>query len=220
MKTPALIGYAAALIASTAMAGSHPALLIHKQAHRFVTGALPGSRTLYDQNKDPSGLAVFSQHSGSGSDDSQGADDFAVPKGHTWIIKEVDVTGVYFNGSGPASSENVSFYKDNGGLPGGLVVTCPDQNGTGNGTGSFAIVLSQSCKAKLRGGKTYWVSVQANMDSISDGEWGWALSADTSGNQAAWQDPDSDVCQTWGHIKDCLGLDGDLMFALKGKDKR
>src|SRR5436190_18712187 len=104
MKISALTGCAAALIASTAMAASHPALFTDKQAHLFITGVPPGSKTLYDQNKDPSGSHVFSEHSESGFGDTQGADDFVVPKGYTWIIKEVDVTGIYFNGSGPANS--------------------------------------------------------------------------------------------------------------------
>ena len=216
MKASASIGYAAALIAGTAMAASHPSFLTHKQAQLFVTGAPPGSKTLYDQNRDPAGASVFSEHFGSGYD-TQGADDFAVPAGHTWVVKEVDVTGVYFNGSGPASSENVFFYRDRGGLPGGLVVSCPNQNGGDNGTGSLAIVLSDTCRAKLHGGKTYWVSVQANVDVNT--QWGWSVSADTSGEQAAWQNPGGDVCPTWGHLKDCLGVDGDLMFALRGKDK-
>ena len=43
--------------------------------------------------------------------DSQGADDFTVPDGATWKVSEVDVTGLYFNGPGPAVSENVFFYK-------------------------------------------------------------------------------------------------------------
>jgi hypothetical protein len=213
MKASALIGYAAALVASTAMAASHPALFSHRQAHRFVSGPPAGSKTLYDQNKDPSGTAILSDSFDGGSDNPEAADDFAVPLGHTWLIKEVDVTGVYFNGSGPANSENIFFYKDKGGLPGTLVTECDNQNGTGNGTGSFAIVLSKACKAKLRGGKTYWVSVQANMDFNGGGEWGWELSLDTSGNQAAWQDQGGGNCQIWCHI------DGDLMFALKGKDK-
>lgn len=208
MKTSVLIGYAAALMASTAMAASHPALFAHKQAHLFITGAPPGSKTLYDQNKDSSGTAIVSQHSDAGFD-TQAADDFVVPAGHTWIIKEVDVTGIYFDGSGPASSENVFFYKDNGGLPGDLVANCPNQHGAESGFGSFAIVFSKTCKAKLKGGKTYWVSVQANMNFSEGGEWGWSLSTDTNGNPAAYRDNGGD----WSH------LDSDLMFALKGRDK-
>ncbi|HSC18431.1 MAG TPA: choice-of-anchor R domain-containing protein [Rhizomicrobium sp.] len=219
MKTSAMISYAAAMIASTAMAASHPALPLHRQPHLFVTGAPPGSKTLYDQNRDASGNWVSSEPAENGFSGTQAADDFAVPKGHTWIVKEVDLTGIYFNGSGPANYEDVNFYRDSGGLPGNLVASCPNEHGTENDFGSFAIVLSPTCKAKLRGGKTYWVSVQVSMDFANGGEWAWSLSSDTSGNQAAWQNPDGDVCQTWGHIKDCLGLDGDLMFALKGKNR-
>src|SRR5205814_5344534 len=80
-KISVLSGYAAALIASVAMAASHPALFTDKQAHLFITGVPPGSKTLYDQNKDPSGSHVFSEHSESGFGDTQGADDFVVPNG-------------------------------------------------------------------------------------------------------------------------------------------
>jgi len=208
MKKSALLGCAAVLFAGTAMAGS-PALLVHKQARIFITAAPPGSKTLHDQNKDSAGTAIVSQHS-DGEFDTQAADDFVVPSGHTWIIKEVDVTGVYFNGSGPATSENVFFYKDKGRLPGALVVSCPNQNGTDSGFGSFAIVLSNTCKAKLRGGKTYWASVQADLDFGAGGEWGWNLSTDTSGNPAAYRDGGN--CATW------CSLPSDLMFALKGRD--
>jgi len=218
MKKSALLGCAAILITGTAMA-AHPPLRSDRQTHLFITGARPGSKTLYDQNRDPSGSWVPSQPSGSGFGESQAADDFVVPKGHTWIVKEVDITGIYFNGSGPANYENVFFYKDSGGLPGALVVNCPNQHGAENNFGSFAIGLSKTCKAKLRGGKTYWVSVQVSVDFATGGEWAWNLSTDTTGNQAAWQSQDSDTCPTWGHIKDCLGLDGDLMFALRGRDK-
>ena len=201
MKKSALIGCTAALISCAAMAASHEPLVIHKQAQRFIT-ALPGGKTLVDQNKDASGAAVLS------SNGSDAADEFAVPKGHTWIVKEVDVTGVYFNGSGPASSENVSFYKDKGGLPGKLITECDNVTGRDNGTGSFAIDLSK-CQTTLKGGKTYWVSVVANLNFGEDGDWGWELSSDTTGNYA--------VCSSGG--RNCVSYPGELMFDLKGKDK-
>jgi len=211
MKKSALLGFAAVLIAGTAMAASHPAFLVHKPARIFITAAPPGSKTLHDQNKDGAGTVIISDAFA----DIQAADDFVVPKGHRWMITEVDVTGVYLDGSGPADSENVSFYSDNGGQPGDLIVACPNQIGTDNGTGSFAIQLSKSCKVRLRGrksgGTTYWVSVQANIDFVTAGEWGWELSTDTSGNPAGYRDSGS--CATW------CSLPSDLMFALKGKDK-
>jgi hypothetical protein len=207
MKVSVLAG-CAALIATTAMAASDSAILVHKQAHRFVAKSAPGSQTLYDQNMDPSGIATL----------SQAADNFSIPEGHTWIIKEVDVTGVYFDGSGPADSENVSFYKDRHGQPGDLVVNCADQNGTGDGLGSFSIVLSKACNAKLKGGRTYWVSVTANMD-FGNGEWGWELTSDTHATRSALWHP-TRTCAAARAPGNCAEYVGELMFALKGKDKQ
>src|SRR5579862_5877161 len=44
--------------------------------------------------------------------DDYAADDFVVPDGQKWVISEVDVTGYYTNGSGPASSVLVSFWSN------------------------------------------------------------------------------------------------------------
>lgn len=92
----------------------------------IVTGAVhqvmwysPGITDLYYQNSDDAGVGINSQNFSSGTFstyNSAGADDFAIPAGHKWKIREVDVTGTYFHGSGPASSENVCFYKNNNGL--------------------------------------------------------------------------------------------------------
>src|SRR5262245_54371990 len=48
---------------------------------------------------------------------SQSADDFKVPKGKVCAAKGLSVTGQYFNGSGPADSVDVTFYKDASGHP-------------------------------------------------------------------------------------------------------
>jgi hypothetical protein len=204
MKTSALLSCAAVLIAGTAMAASHPAFLVHKPAHIFVTAPPPGSKTLHDQNRDGAGEAILSDS----SDDAQAADDFVVPKGRTWMIKEVDVTGVYFNGVGPADSENVIFYQDADGLPGAQVGPSNDGIVGLDSAGSFSIKLANTVKLKKG---HYWVSVVANCSFSGCGEWGWELSTDTSGNPAAYRDSGS--CATW------CSLPSDLMFALKGKNK-
>src|SRR2546423_9502314 len=74
---------------------------------------------LYDQTDMPAANATVSQNFEPANDafDNQLADDFIVPTGG-WTIGEVDVGGVYFNGPGPATSVNVIFYDDAGGLPG------------------------------------------------------------------------------------------------------
>ena len=80
------------------------------QAQQFVSRA-PLKTTLYDQNSNDTGSAINSQNYTSSTFsayDDQGADDFTIPKGEHWTITEVDVTGQYFNGTGRATSEDVT----------------------------------------------------------------------------------------------------------------
>lgn len=121
-------------------------------------------------------------------------------------------------------SENVTFYQDNNGLPGELVVECDDLKGADN-QGSFAITVPKTCKILLRGGRTYWVAVVANMDFDPYGLWGWETRARQRDNPAAWENPRDGFrtgCKTWGVMTSCIGEGGgegpDFMFALKGKD--
>ena len=220
LATAAVFALSAGSVASAKPA--HPGVASPKGAfaHHTIFKTPKGSVTLYDQNTNDSGVGLVSDNFDSGSFPSysdQGADDFKVPKGHKWIVQEVDVTGVYFNGPGPAEGVNVFFYKDSGGLPGDLVKEIDNASFTDSG-GSFAI---KTGKVKLRKG-TYWVSVQANMNFAGGaGEWGWEVNSVQTGNQAAWQNPGGGfgVCPTWAPVESCLGYGPDFMFALKGKDK-
>jgi len=185
--------------------------------HHF--GSTPGSTVLYNQNSNDGGTGVDSQNFEStyAAYDDAGADDFKVPKGHTWKVKEVDVTGVYFSGSGPASSENVIFYKDASGLPGAKVAEVDGRTGTDSG-GSFAIKFGKGNTVKLTKGK-YWVSVVANCSFTGGcGEWGWEVNSVQHGNMSAWENPGGGfgVCPTWGTTESCIGYGPDFMFELKG----
>jgi hypothetical protein len=189
-------------------------------ARQFMTSK-GGLTTLYNQNSNDADDAINSQvfESENAAYDDMGADDFVVPSGK-WLVEEVDVTGQFFSGSGPASSEDVTFYKDKKGLPGKAVRngTFTDLNGIADG-GSFAIALPK--KVVLKAG-TYWVSVQANCNSVSCGEWGWEVTSTQHGTQAEWQNPGDgfDVCTSWGTIESCASATGpDFMFDLKGKAK-
>jgi hypothetical protein len=97
------------------------------------------------------------------------ADDFAVPAGQCWTVSEVDAAGLYYNGSGPASSVNVSFFADAAGLPGSIASAenvLPVDN-----AGSFVLPLDPA--VKLSAATAYWVSVQAVMAYSLGGQWGW-----------------------------------------------
>jgi hypothetical protein len=179
---------------------------------------LKSSNLLWNQNSNDTGNYVNSQNYSStytGYDD-QAADDFVIPKGHTWRVTEVDVTGKYFNGSGPALSENVIFYKDKDGMPGKPVKNGTFNNLNGTGGSNFALVLPQK-GIKLKAGH-YWVSVIANEEYDPSGEWGWMVNSVQHEDQAMWQNPHRgfDICPTWGAVESCVDQGPDLMFDLRG----
>ena len=168
----------------------------------------------YDQNSGGDGGAIDSQNFTSGSYASYndaGADDFVVgPSG--MVVSGIDVSGQYFNGTGPATSANVTFYTDVvvGGVhqPGAIVGSTYTNQATNeyvNGAGNFQIDL-QVCKTnakgktrckpkpiKLKGNRklktvTYWVSVVANCNFTGGcGEWGWDTRNPVTFNPAVWE---------------------------------
>jgi len=185
----------------------------------------PTLSVLYNQQVDDSGIAIVSQmfEASYSIYDSAGADDFTVPTGSTWTVKEVEVTGQYFNGSGPASSENVTFYKVKNGLPKKAVGTYTAVKGK-DSHGSFTIKLKPAMKLKAG---TYFVSVQANLTYAGGGgEWGWesTTTSQSFGNSAAWENPGNGFatnCTTWA-VEDVCIADGqgpDHLFSLLGSSK-
>jgi hypothetical protein len=175
------------------------------------------SKVIYGQNGTDSGIAIVSQNFESSFDiyDAMAADDFKVKKA---TVVEVDVVGVYFNGLGPATSANVGFYKNKKGLPGKVLQEYSNAPVKDNGSGSFAIAVP---KTVVKG--TTWVSVQANLDFASGGEWGWESQTGVVGNPAAWQNPGDGFatgCTSWKAETSCIADgQGDHMFTILGKGK-
>jgi len=179
----------------------------------IASGALAGTPTvLWDQSATDGGF-VFSE-SGAEMDSTAAADDFTVPSGQTWLIKEMDVTGLYFNGSGPAKSQVVTFYADKNGKPGRVkqgpfTLKCTDN------FGAFHCTLPT--RVKLRAG-TWWVSLVANIDFSAGGEWGWNTNPTVQGNEAVWEDPGGQSCTSWTPLHVCFGgSPTDLAFRLLGR---
>lgn len=173
---------------------------------------------LYTQQDNDTSQAVLSQNFEFDSLDNSGADDFTVPKKHSWSITQVDVTGQYFNGSGPCRDETVTFNKDSSGVPGTVIATT-EVAGTDLG-GSFQIPVHVSIKAK-RKAKRVWVGVVCNMDYQVGGEWGWEVRSVQSGTyQAQWENPGGGFgvgCTTWSPMETCVRAAGpDFMFAIEG----
>jgi hypothetical protein len=182
------------------------------------------AKILYSQNSNDSGTFIESQNFTSGSnasDDNQAADDFVVPKGRSWAITGVDVSGVFYIDAGPATSETVIFYENRKGKPGKPVRKgiFADLNGTNN-AGNFAVTLPGK-GVTLKPG-TYWVSVVANMDFPVQGQWGWKVNSVQHGNPAVWRNPNGGfgVCTSWDTLADCGATGPDVMFDLRGTSKR
>jgi len=98
-------------------------------------------------------------------------------------IHQIYAPGVYYNGYGPAVSENVIAWTNAAGLP-GSVKNSQTVAGTDN-AGSFTIPLTPY---KVKG--KVWFTVQANMDFYSGGQWGWDASSTPHAKYAdQWENP-------------------------------
>ncbi|MCU0414617.1 MAG: T9SS type A sorting domain-containing protein [Ignavibacteriaceae bacterium] len=154
---------------------------------------------LYDQTSGAGTNSLTSQNFEASFDayDNQGADDFVVPA-PGWAIDLVENLGVYYNGTGPATSVNVFFYNNSGTLPGTLVEQRLNVIPSGGlATGSFVIPISPA--VNLAPG-TYWVSIQANLDFNVGGQYGWT-EHNPFNSPSAWQNPGGGFgtpCATWG----------------------
>ena len=212
------IATVAALSTAASASASAPRVLHHGMASGHVN--VPALSILYNQNNNDSGVGLVSDNFDAAFDiyDDQAADDFVVPSGTKWLVQGVAVTGVYFNGPGPADSENVFIYKDAAGLPGATVGSRLAVVGADT-AGSFKIKVNPGIGLATSG--TYWVSVQSNQNfSGGFGEWGWEARSVQSGNLAAWQNPSNGFgtgCTTWAPMQTCLGFGPDLMFIIAGK---
>ena len=174
------------------------------QAWRAGPPGVLASRTnpalvLYSQYNVPSDYGVTSQNFEPAYDayDDQAADDFFVPAGETWTVDQVEVAGIY-SGSGRASSVNVFFYANGNNLPGNPVFSQTNISyNAGPNQGDFVIPLNPP--AVLPSG-TYWLSVQANQDYNTSGQWFWRDRALTNTYPAAWRNPGGGFgrCVNWG----------------------
>lgn len=212
---PVVAASAAALAITASIAGSATA---HKatitMSHRGVVSdhVVPMKKgNCYSNMMSDTGVGILSQTFGDEpSYDSYSADNFAVKK--TCKVTGVETVGQYFNGSGPAESETVTFYADDaGGVP-GTVIDTQTVVGTDNG-GSFSIPLQT---VALSPG-SYWVSVSANMDFSAGGEWGWDLTDhQKQGSNGQFENVGGafGVCPTWGDVLDCVGYGNDFMVTL------
>jgi hypothetical protein len=198
-----------------------------------VTGH--GAITTWPGNND--GGVLYSQLDGANGDgttaqnfevafdafDNQLADDFVVPGGPGWLIREILLDGIYFNGAGPAVSVNIWIH---GNAAGDLPTAAPIHTRLAQayvdvtGLGDFVVTPSPALPCLAPG--RYWLVVQINMDFGVGGQWGWGNRIPTSNAGAAWQNPGGGFgagCLTWGRRGATCAIDPgapDQLFELQG----
>lgn len=184
---------------------------------------LGGSITLWDQTDLASGNGAPDQDFEAVYDvyDAEGADDFVVPAGLEWTIEEVGTVGIQAAG-GTATSVDITFYEDAGGLPGAAIAACTYPGVTPVETaGSFEITLPVPC---VLGEGTYWLGQQTNQDVLSNDQHFWSNRTAANGNNAAWRNPGDGFgsgCTDWDAMTTCGvggGTNPDFLFALSGTE--
>jgi hypothetical protein len=179
------------------------------------------AKLLYNQNSDNSGNNFASINWGKGNThDTQAADDFTVPKGQTWTIAQVAVTGAYFS-STPATSENVFFYKNTVNAKKQDVPGVQVKKLTLKGKGSGGSLVITGIKGVALATGHYWLSVQANIPSGQ--AWYWDTRTVLGGAPAVFRNPGNawdTGCTAWTPWYICANISPsygpDLMFALYG----
>ena len=192
-----------------------------------VAPALPGGQAaaplaplvvLYDQSDNVTTYGASSQNFETTDDayDDQAADDFVV-SGSGWTVTTLVVPGFYSASGGPVVTFHVTFFQDAAGIPGTAVCDYPALAYVDSPTGTYTMTLSPGCV--LTPG-TKWVSVQANMDYATGGQWYWYQRTVQSNSPGQWQNPGGGFgagCLTWGPLTTCLSSTyPDLAFTLSG----
>jgi hypothetical protein len=207
MNKIAVLAIAAMLAATGGVSyAAKPTVAIRSSApvHVFIPKK---AKPLVNQTKGSTGNGIVSQNFEStfAQYDAADSDAFTVPQGSTWTVTSVVAGGVYFNGSGPATGEDVTFYANKKGAPGKAIKACTYKAVKGkDSSGTFTIPLATACSLKAG---TYWVSVVADLAFSVGGEWGWEDATETGPAQADWENPGGGFaigCTKWTPELTCI----------------
>jgi hypothetical protein len=173
----------AALMAPAASASRSPQAAVHaaKPFHVAVPGSITKGYCNYTADAVNDSLSSQNFEASFDAYDDMGAADCKIGR-HAKLVHQIVAPGVYYNGYGPAVSENVITWANAAGLP-GAVKNSQTVAGADN-AGSFTIALTPF---KVKG--TVWFTVQANMDFSAGGQWGWDASTVAHVNADQWENP-------------------------------
>lgn len=157
---------------------------------------------LVAQDDDPSGNGVTSQRyplgAGLEAFDAEAADDLRVPRGRTWVVKQIWVGG-YLPEGDPIPTVEVRFHADRDGLPGRLehveTVEAP----------GIDRQIDLATGVALPAGR-HWLTVIA-LGGGDGNQWYWATSNTPHGEPSAWRNPGDGFqtgCTEWvARLADC-----------------
>lgn len=217
MKTALLAATAVIALTAGAATGATTRPTVEVHGLTLHPHAVPPG-TLYNQNSSSNGGGFDSQNFTSGTFsslyNSAGADDFVLSATHK--MTGVDVSGVFFNGSGGAHGAVATLYSGKK-APGSVLAT-----GASTGAGP---AFTAKIKHKIKANKHYWISVVANCSfSGGCGEWGWLVRSNANNKLAVWENPGGGfgtACSTWMPVGDCTSYatyqNVDFLFDITGK---
>ncbi len=150
------------------------------------------------------------------SSDSVSADDFIVPEGTEWLVQRIRTVGYYStscgsSAAGPASAFNVVIYQDGGSSP-GAVLASESVAPTSDGSGFFHDITP----IRLGPGH-YWVSVQAQQNCGTNGQWFWYGHTPDNGSPGVWRNPSNGFgtgCTSWTPAGSCGATYNDRCFGI------
>ncbi len=182
---------------------------------------------LWDQTAGISSADISSQdfRDGGGSFDhfdTRAADDFRVPEGFFWVIDNIRAFGA-FDDTTPdlIDSLNIYFFADKDGLPGNEIARCVYQDILPEDITVPDFVIDLPFPCKLEPG-LYWVSVQANIGFIQNGQWFWHENTVETLNPFVWENPGDGFgtgCVKFSPAQADCGADfPDLAFQLAGRE--
>jgi hypothetical protein len=191
----------AALVLGLALPAAAQAAVLHDQTAPL--GVYSSNSQNYDPSSDPY--------------DDQLADDFTVPAGESWTVKQVDVLGEddpYLGMSAPPFV-NVFLYASAGTVPGAERF---HQSSVGvSGYPNDSVPLSG---ASSLGPGTYWISVQEQGGEFMVPSWYWKSTSVLDGSPAVFQNPSgglSSSCTSWKPVGTCFAGNGpDMAWKISG----
>lgn len=150
--------------------------------------------------------------------DSIAADDLQVSR--RCRARALTVVGSYNDAYGPPRSETVTFYRYKPDRPGRVLSSQTIVGEDESFSGTFEITLDDA--VLLRPGRSYWISVQANMDYFTAGMWFWELRTIFDGEQPIWEKPGDEYstgCVDWTLVETCSRgqQHGDFMYEVRTK---